>query len=101
MTKNKLMLLAIVAASILAPAAVNADRLISIQIGDRPFYNHGATYWDGDYEMVWVPGHMSRFGHHWIHGTYVRGEHRRHDLNRRHDVRNDNYRDNDRRDDRQ
>ncbi len=92
MIKNKLLLVAIIAASILTPAAVRADG-ISIQIGDRPFYNHGARYWDGDFEMVWVPGHMSRFGHHWIHGKYIRGEHRRHDRNGRHD----DHRDNDRR----
>jgi hypothetical protein len=81
MIKNKLLLVAIIATSILLPAAVRADR-IEIQIGDRPFYNHGERYWAGDYEMVWVPGHMSRFGHHWIHGHYLRGEHRRHDDHR-------------------
>jgi len=80
MIKNKRLLVAIIAASILTPAAVRAQG-ISIQIGDRPFYNHGARYWDGDYEMIWAPGHMSRFGHHWIHGLYVRGEQRQHDWN--------------------
>jgi hypothetical protein len=97
MIKNKLLLVAI-AASILIPAtaAVRADG-ISIQIGDRPFYNHGARYWAGDYEMVWVPGHMSRYGHHWIHGQYVRGQRRQHEWNGRHDDRQDDQRDNDRR----
>ena len=80
MIKNKLLLLAIIAASILLPAAVRADR-IQIHINDRPFYNHGPRYWAGEYEMIWVPGHMSRFGHHWIHGHYIRGEHRRHNWN--------------------
>jgi hypothetical protein len=98
MIKNKLLLVAIIAASILTPAAMRADG-ISIQIGDRPFYNHGARYWDGDYEMVWVPGHNE--GHHWIHGQYVRGEHRRHNWQDRHDDRQndrqDDHRDNDRR----
>jgi hypothetical protein len=56
MIKNKLLLVALIATSILLPAAVRAGG-IQIQIGDRPFYNHGARYWDGDYEMVWVPGH--------------------------------------------
>jgi hypothetical protein len=88
MIKNKLLLVAIIAASILTPAAVRAQG-ISIQVGDRPFYNHGARYWSGDYEMIWVPGHMSRFGHHWIHGQYVRGEHRQHDWNRGHNDRQD------------
>jgi hypothetical protein len=90
MIKNKLLLVAIIATSILIPAALRADG-VSIQIGDRPFYSHGPRYWDGDYAMIWVPGHMSP-GHHWIHGQYVRGEHRQHDSNRRHDDRND-YRD--------
>jgi hypothetical protein len=86
--QKQLLLVAVIAASILTPAAVRANG-ISIQIGDRPFYNHGARYWDGDYEMIWVPGHMSRFGQHWIHGHYARGEHRQHDWNGRHDYRQD------------
>jgi len=100
MIKNKLVLLAIVAVSILAPAAANAERLVSIQIGDRPFYNHGPRYWEGDYEMIWVPGHRSH--HRWIHGHYIRGE-RRHigrNFDRRYDFRNDNSRFEDRRYDR-
>jgi hypothetical protein len=92
MIKNKLLLVAL-AASILLPAAVRADG-ISIQIGDRPFYNHGARYWAGDYEMVWVPGHSE--GHHWIHGQYVRGE-RRHNGQYRNDDQQNDHRDNDRR----
>jgi len=87
MTKNKLLLAAIIATSILLPAAVRAD--IEIQIGDQPFYNHGARYWDNDYEMVWAPGHMGR-GHHWVHGQYTRGQHRGHDSNQRHDEHHDN-----------
>lgn len=96
MIKNKLLLAAVVAASLLSPAAVRADH-IEIQVGDRPYFNHGPRYWAGEYEMVWVPGHMSRYGHHWIHGHYVRGEHRRHDWNGRHDDRHDDHYDNDRR----
>ena len=88
--------MAIIAASILTPVAVRAG--ISIQVGDQPYYNHGARYWAGDYEMVWVPGHMSHFGHHWIHGQYIRGEHRRHELNVRHNEdRQDDHRGDDRR----
>jgi hypothetical protein len=93
MIKNKLLLVAI-AASILLPAAVGAQG-ITIQVGDRPFYNHGARYWDNDYEMVWVPGHSER--NHWIHGQYVRGEHRRHNGQDRHDDQQNDHRDNDRR----
>jgi hypothetical protein len=102
MIKNKLLLAGIIATSILIPAALRADG-VSIQIGDRPFYNHGARYWNGDYAMIWVPGHMSRYGH-WIHGHYVRGERRQNDWNRRYNdrndgYRNDNYRNDDYRDD--
>ena len=88
MTKRKLLLAAIIAMSILIPAAVRADT-IQIQVGDKPFYNHGARYWDNDYEMVWAPGHMGR-GNHWVHGQYTRGQHRQHDSNQRHDDHNDN-----------
>ena len=95
MIKKTLLLLVAIVAGVLLPAAVRADG-ISIQIGDRPFYTHGARYWDSDYEMVWVPGHMSRHGH-WIHGQYVRGEHRQHDWNRRYDDRQSELRDGDRR----
>lgn len=91
MIKHKLLLAAIIATSILIPAAVRADS-IKIQIGDQQFHNHGDRYWDNDYEMVWAPGHMGP-GHHWIHGQYTRGQHRQHDSNRhddRHDDRHDN-----------
>jgi len=91
MIKNKLLLAAILVTSILIPAAVRADR-IEIQVGDRPFYNHGQRYWHSDYEMIWVPGHMSRFGHHWIHGQYVRGERSQHERHDHHDVHHDDDR---------
>ena len=93
MTNNKLLLVAI-AASFLLPAAVQAQG-IAIQIGDRPYYNHGARYWNGSYGMIWVPGHMSS-GHHWIHGQYVRSEHRQHYSNGRHYDRQYDHRDYDR-----
>ena len=92
MIKNKLLLVAIIATSLLLPAAVRAEG-IAIQVGDQPFYNHGPRYWANDYEMVWVPGHMSR-GHHWIHGHYIRGEHRHQGWDGRHDDRNGDYREN-------
>jgi hypothetical protein len=88
MKKNKLLLVAILAASVILPAAVWADR-IQVQIGDRAFFNHGERYWAGDYEMVWVSGHWSGHNHHWVHGHYVRTELRRHELNRHRDVRFD------------
>jgi len=90
MIKTKLLLIAMVATSILVPAAVQAQG-ISIEIGDRPYYNHGARYWAGDYEMIWVPGHRYHGG--WTHGHYVRGQ-RRHHL----DTRVDDRRYDDRRD---
>jgi hypothetical protein len=96
MIKNKLLLIAIIGTSILVPAVVRAQRL-DIQVGDRPYYNHGARYWENDYEMVWAPGHMSH--HRWVHGHYVRGEHRRHDGDRRHDDRNNDRHDDNRGDD--
>lgn len=77
MIKHKLLLIAVLGASILVPAAIQAQG-ISIEIGDRPYYSHGARYWAGNYEMVWVPGHRSHRG--WVHGHYVRS-HRRHHLN--------------------
>ncbi|HEY2101965.1 MAG TPA: hypothetical protein VGH08_01815 [Chthoniobacterales bacterium] len=97
MIKNKLLLIALVATSVLVPTAVRADR-IEVEAGDRPYYVHGPRYWDREYEMVWVPGHWSRSGHRWIHGHYVRGEHRRnHGWDRghddRYDDRHDDYRD--------
>jgi hypothetical protein len=94
MIKTKLLLVAMVATSLLVPAAVRAQG-ISIEIGDRPYYSHGARYWAGDYEMIWVPGHRSRDG--WTHGHYVRGQHRRHDLQRRQDDRQNENRDDNRR----
>ena len=101
MIKNKLLLVAIIAASIFLPTAVRAIGF-EINVGDRPYYSHGPRYWDNEYEMIWVPGHMSR--NHWIHGHYVRGVNRRHyserryDGDRRFDVdRNDYRRDDNRR----
>jgi hypothetical protein len=105
MIKHKLLLLAIVATSILIPAAVVEAQGISISIGDRPHYTHGPRYWAGDYEMVWVAGHRSRVTRRWVHGRYVRTENRRrHRSNRRHDERRfedrrDDRRHEDRRDD--
>ena len=90
MIKTKLLLIAMVATSILVPAAVRAQG-ISIELGDRPYYSHGARYWAGDYEMIWVPGHRSRGG--WTHGHYVRGQHRHHLNTRADDRRLDDRRD--------
>jgi hypothetical protein len=76
MTKNTLLFAAIAAASLTFGGAVQAQG-IRIELGDRPYYSHGPRYWAGEYEMIWVPGHWSDHGHHWIHGQYRRGEQRR------------------------
>ncbi|MEY2439470.1 MAG: hypothetical protein QOI34_855 [Verrucomicrobiota bacterium] len=88
MMKNKLLLAALVAASVLLPTAGRAD--LVIHVGDQPYYSHGPRYWAGDWEMVWVPGHRA-FDGRWIHGHYIRGEHRRHEAER-HDDRHDEHR---------
>jgi hypothetical protein len=93
MIKKTLLLVAIIAMSFIFPAAIQAQDF-RIEIGDRPFYSHGARYWDNDWEMTWAPGHWSEHGHHWIHGHYVRGQHRHHDRDR-HDDRHDHHDDRD------
>ena len=75
MIKNRFLLIALLAGSMALPTASQAIGL-SIDLGDRGYYTHGARYWNGDWEYIWVPGHHSRRG--WIHGHYRRGEHRRH-----------------------
>lgn len=71
------MLVALVVAGLNFGAARTATAGISIELGDRPYYSHGPRYWEGEYEMIWIPGHWSD-GHHWVHGHYRRGEHRHH-----------------------
>jgi hypothetical protein len=94
MIKSKLLIVALIATSILIPAAAVRAQSFSIEIGDRPYYSHGARYWAGDWEMIWVPGHWSNHRGQWVHGHYIRGENRRH---HRHDDRRDDR--HDRRDD--
>jgi hypothetical protein len=93
MIKNKLLLVALIGSGILLPAAAVRAQSFSIEIGDRPYYSHGSRYWSGDWEMIWVPGHRS--GHHWVHGHYIRGEHRHHHHwdkhHDRHDDRHDHH----------
>jgi hypothetical protein len=73
---KKILLLAAIAASFTFGAALQAKAGLRIELGDRPYYSHGPRYWAGEYEMIWIPGHWSEHGHHWIHGHYRRGEHR-------------------------
>jgi hypothetical protein len=60
------------ASGIVAPTPAEAIG-ISIEIGDRPYYNHGAYYWHHGVRWYWVPGHWR--WHHgrkvWIHGHYT------------------------------
>ena len=93
MTKKTLLPVAIIAMSFIFPAAIRAQSF-NIEIGDRGYYTHGATYWDNDWEMTWAPGHWSEHGHHWIHGHYVRGQHRHH-RDRHDDRHNDRHDDHD------
>lgn len=88
-----LIVIAVIGAAIL-PSTVSAGR-ISVEIGDRPFYR-GGTYFDRDWEMVWVPGHWSGRRHEWVHGHYIRGHRRHHDRDWRSDRRDDrrDYEDN-------
>ncbi len=46
---------------------------VTVEVGDRPYYNRGAGYYVGRSYYVWRPGHWtSRYGRRvWIHGHYV------------------------------
>ncbi|HEY4284700.1 MAG TPA: hypothetical protein VGM62_16685 [Chthoniobacterales bacterium] len=48
--------------------------VVSVAIGDRPYYSHGAYYYRGPVRYVWAPGHSTWHYHHraWVHGHYVR-----------------------------
>ena len=67
--KLKILLGLLVVGAALVPAAANAQ--LSIEIGDRPYYNHGPRYYNGGRQYVWVPGHWARHHRVWIHGHYV------------------------------
>ena len=46
---------------------------VTVEVGDRPYYRHGAGYYVGRTYYVWKPGHWAaRNGQRvWIHGHYV------------------------------
>jgi hypothetical protein len=46
---------------------------VTVEVGDRPYYNRGAGYYVGRTYYVWRPGHWAwRNGQRvWIHGHYV------------------------------
>lgn len=71
--KKKLLVLLLLAGTVLVPAVSNAQRL-SIEIGDRPYYTRGPSYWNHGRRYVWIPGHRAHHGRVWVHGHYeVRG----------------------------
>ncbi len=75
MTLRKFSLAGLVGIGLLLPAARSQAQLFNISIGDRPYYSHGASYWDGDTHYVWAPGRANSGGR-WIHGRYIVRERR-------------------------
>lgn len=69
MIKKFILLALVVAGVVCVPVASEAQ--INISIGDQGYYTHGASYVDGGYRYVWIPGHWGP-KHHWIHGHYAR-----------------------------
>ena len=60
---------AVLGMSSFAASTANAI-ILNVDIGDRPYYNHGARYWAAGAYWCWHPGHWSRYHHVWIHGHY-------------------------------
>jgi len=82
MTKNKTLLVATVAASILVSAIAGAATPApALDPRDKPYYTHGPSYWVGDTQMIWQPGSQGMWGHRWIHGIYIQGQKRKSDAN--------------------
>jgi hypothetical protein len=74
--KLAVLLSALLCAGALAPMTTQAIG-ISIDIGDRGYYNHGPWYWNNGVRWYWVPGHWVWRYHRriWIHGYYVPRRH--------------------------
>jgi hypothetical protein len=88
--KKKLVVLlaALVGVSALATSASALS--LSIEVGDRPYYQ-GANFWDWGWYYVWVPGHWDR-RHRWVHGYYMRqGDWNRRHLHKRHNWRHHDH----------
>jgi len=84
--KTKLGIFTAILMSICMAARPSAQAVgVSIEVGDRPYYTYGPSYWDQGYEWVWTRGHWDEH-HHWIHGSYSRhGEfHKEHANEHRH-----------------
>ena len=62
--------LALILAVVLGMSTLANAISISIDVGDQPYYTHGARYWNGGAYWCWVPGHWGHHHHVWIHGHY-------------------------------
>ena len=58
------------AGAMLGPTANAID--LKISIGDRPYYEDRAEFWDWGWHWVWVPGHWEYHPKRWVHGYYER-----------------------------
>ena len=56
----------------LAPTPAEGASIV-VQIGDRPYYRYGSSYWHHGARWYWVSGHWAwRHGNrYWIHGHYA------------------------------
>jgi hypothetical protein len=69
MIRNKTLLILLLGAALCLPAISQGG--ISIELGDRGYYNHGDSYVNDGYTYVWIPGHWNS-RHNWVHGHYAR-----------------------------
>jgi hypothetical protein len=68
MKRFLLVLLSLVSVlGVVAPVTSNAR--VIIEVGDRPYYTHGAFYYENGRRLFWIPGHWNR-RHVWVHGHY-------------------------------
>ena len=70
-TFHKLVLAVVLAASAIVLSPNAQAQHLTIELGDRPYYTRGPSYWDGGFEYYWIPGHWGNH-HHWVRGHYVR-----------------------------
>ena len=70
---DRIMVVATVAVRIIRPYYGGYPGSVTVEVGDRPYYRHGAGYYVGRTYYVWKPGHWAaRHGQRvWIHGHYV------------------------------
>ena len=75
---QKFWIVAILAVAALIPVASAQAVRISIDLGDRPYYTRGPSYYERGSQFVWIPGHWAGRRHHWVHGHYARRDGRLH-----------------------